>query len=308
MTSAAHTEKDVSDQIKEFLSYEPTAAALGDLGTAVAKVLSEERTALTSDLVEKDLVPLLNRGKARLNSVKNAGVKTFQYLRSHNETATIGGCGALWSAVKQDTILGAKAAKGATIEAALALKEGLPEVRKRITDFTNKLAEDFKQLETPKDRGQYLLKISMYTAVFGIALKEGHDLPDLDFALWGPGAHRSFLSHSGLPLFVLSAAMIVLNRTLERSESHLVDKPDALALSQTIRTVAKLFTVGMGAGMAFHLAVDGVIQTGGTIRIDDLAGNTLGSIVPGTPIDDMAYTTVMALFTGETTDHLNKVA
>lgn len=288
------------EALKSFLGSEPALGALGELGKAVTIVLRDEKAALGADLLNKDMIPAFESGKSGLSKIGNAGKSAFSFAKSLADASKEEGLRSVARAVGNTIATNANELTATVSEKASLLKEAIPAAKRQFGGFLDQIQHDYGRLETNEDRARYISKLCLYAGVFVAGLYAGHELPDSDLTLWGAGAHRSFLSHSAVPLLAASAGVKVLGRILERAEAHLEPGSEAIKLSHTIRTVTKVFTGGLGAGMAVHLVVDGLVQTGGTIRIHDLEGNVIASLVPGTRIDDMAYTTAMGFFSGAT--------
>jgi hypothetical protein len=296
---------DTLASTRQLFETEPNAIALKELGAALAEVLKNERNELAKDLLQKDLVPFGRKLKDKAISIKDGGRAIAAFASNFQTSVKDKGFSFTLGHVTKDAADAAINLKNSAVELAFT---ALPEVRNRMIKFVDKIAADYDALETDQDKAKYIGKLALYASVFSYGFYQGHALPDSDFKIWGAGSHRSFISHSVLPMFVTAASATVLYRILERAEAKLEPGTDAQRWSQTIRTATKLFTAGFGAGLAFHLVVDGTIQTGGTIRIHDLNGNVLGSMIPGTRTDDMAYATAMGLFAGEMAKDSAKMA
>ena len=142
---------------------------------------------------------------------------------------------------------------------------------------------DYNQLKSNEDRGRYILKLSLYAGIFGVAFHKG--------------SSQKMLSKSTLPLVVLGLTMVFINRILEQAEIKLSDSPGALKLSEDLRSLLRTLNMGFSSGMTFNLMVDGIVDQ--KININDLEGKTIGSLMPKSLIDSMIYSTLMGLFSNE---------
>jgi hypothetical protein len=87
-------------------------------------------------------------------------------------------------------------------------------------------------------------------------------IPDLDITLLGIGAHRSPITHSiivGIGLETLCLASLNLFTMVYHNlpEQH---QPFWDSLHEQLNTCGNMFLIGGSAGIAYHLAVDAVIQ------------------------------------------------
>lgn len=271
-------------------------AAMRELGLAIGRVLAEEKLHLAKDVAEKDIQPRLQKAKGTLRTMFNVISNAIDEQRSLVEKIRAGETEAAVEELKAKATSGYEAAKVGAARAASGVVDTVRGINANGVKFVDRMRAEYQSLDSEDERARYILRTVLYASVLSYGFYVGHELPDADFKLWGAGAHRSFLSHSVVPFLAVSAGLTVLLRALERAEGHL-KTDEAKQLCHTIKTVLSLFGLGVGSGMTFHLVVDGLVQTGGTILIHDLSGNSYGSIFSGTRIDDMAYTTAMSLFT-----------
>lgn len=256
---------------------------------------------IMSNLLSKDISPLIDNAKVKASKIKDFGTESKNYFDKLKNVGESNGVIGVFQSLKEDSGKLADQTKNAVVETFENAKTIIPEARSRITKFCDSIVKDYNSLNSEEEKGRYILKMTIFLSIFAIALNAGHELPDSDFSIWGAGAHRSFLSHSVLPIILVSTATTILLRTIEQAETKLVSNNDALHWTNNIKTLLNLTRIGFGAGLTFHLIVDGLVQTGGTIRIHDLSGNVIGSLVPNTRVDDMVYTTLMALLSNELT-------
>lgn len=159
----------------------------------------------------------------------------------------------------------------------------VPDAKDRLSRFTKKLASDYGHLKSNEDRGNYILKLSLYSGIFALAFQKG--------------SKQKMLSRSTLPLIILGVTLIFVNRVLEQAEEKLTDNQGALKLSQDLRSLLRTLNMGFSSGMTFNIAVDGILNQ--NIHISDIDGRTIGSLMPKSIIDNMIYTTLMGLFSNE---------
>lgn len=256
---------------------------------------------IMSNLLTKDIYPMIDNAKVKASKIKDFGIESKSYFDKLKNIGHSAGMLGVFQTLKEDSEKLADQTKDVVVETFDNVKTVIPETRSRITNFCDSIVNDYNSLESEEEKGRYILKMTIFLSIFAMALNIGHELPDSDFSIWGTGAHRSFISHSVLPLILVSAATTILLRTIEQAETKLVNNKDALNWTSNVKTILNLTRIGFGTGLTFHLFVDGLIQRGGTIRIHDLSGNVIGSLVPNTRVDDMVYTTLMALFSKDLT-------
>lgn len=298
-----------NDFLKTFLSEinaNSTVEASKHLASAVGEVISNEKAEIARDILAKDIMPakakVLNLG----SRIKSLGKDAVKFSRESFQKIQEGKKDELLEGLKTTSTEALINGKDLIISKTKSAAESIPEIKTNTVAFVDRITNEYTELQNDDDKARYILKLCLYSAIFSYGFYKGNELPDADFALWGAGAHRSFLSHSVAPFLVASAGLTLLDRVLERAEKHLQNQPSSLKLNKDLRLMISIFGIGLGSGMTVHLAIDGLVQTGGTIRIHDLDGNSFGSIIAGTKIDDMAYTTAMSLFTGKMTSDIHK--
>ncbi|WP_413292336.1 hypothetical protein ACLSU7_13095 [Bdellovibrio sp. HCB185ZH] len=285
--------------LQSLLKTTPDLITLRTVGEATWFVLKMERDLLYADILQKDLKPSWNSTKDLATGAKNFGGKVASYFTNIKGKAESNGIDAAVSTLTSDIAQAARHTKNSLQETLEETPQALKQIRSNIIGFSDQIVLDYQKIETDEEKGAYLLKLALYASILGISFYGGNELPDMDFKLWGPGAHRSFLSHSAIPFLTIKVTATLLLRVLERSDERLKDKPEALGLSKEIQQCLNLLVFGIGAGITTHLLIDGLIQTGGTIRLHNIfEGTSSGSLIAGTKIDDMAYTTLMGLFAG----------
>jgi hypothetical protein len=276
---------------------------MAELGRAILEVLTEEKSLVVKDVFEKDVVPSFNRVKSRIVQIGGLGVKASKWVAGIGSKISRDGIQSGLTQATTDMVGAAKNGAAAAVDLGKSIATALPEGRRRVNLFVDQFRTHLSELESDSDKAKYCMKLLLFASVTLVGVKQGHDVPDLDFKAWGAGAHRSFLSHSVAPLLVIGGAVAILSRVLDRAGKRLKPGSEAAKLAAGLSTMSRLFGVGFGGGLAFHLAVDGLWDSGGTIRIHGLGGDGgLGSLVSGTRIDDMVYTNLMALFSGEMVD------
>ncbi len=298
--STDQTAKTVEQQfqkLQSLLSKLPDPAALNTIGRASAYVIKNEPRLLFADILTKDINPKWESTKDLAKGAKNLGSKLATYFSTIKEQTEEDGFKLAFASVKEDLTLTANTAIDATLKALEEAPKTASHIRSSIINFSDQIVLNYQSLETEEEKGAYLFKLTLYASILGVGFYYGHEMPDYDFVLWGAGAHRSFLTHSALPFLTVKAVATGILRLLERTDLHLQDDTAALVLSEELQQCLKLIVFGFGAGTTFHLLVDGLVQTGGTIRLHGIFdGQSAGSIISGTKIDDMAYTTIMGLF------------
>lgn len=306
MNTATKSNSDFLQNLDELLKDSIPKDVLVEIGKACILDKKDLQVIMTN-LLSKDISPLVDNAKVKASKIKDFGIESKNYFDKLKNVGESSGVVGVFQSLKEDSVKLADQTKNAVVETFVNAKTIIPEARSRIIKFCDSIVKDYNSLESEEEKGRYILKMTIFLSIFAMALNAGNELPDSDFSIWGAGAHRSFLSHSVLPMILVSAATTILLRTIEQAETKLENNKEALHWTNNIKTILNLTRIGFGAGLTFHLFVDGLVQTGGTIRIHDLSGNVIGSLVPNTRVDDMVYTTLMALLSNElTTDHKPK--
>lgn len=104
--------------------------------------------------------------------------------------------------------------------------------------------------------------------------------PDLDIALFGIGAHRNFLFHSG-------AIVAVFHVMRDKARGA----PVGTTGRRGLVLVSDLLLLTAGAGVGVHLIVDATIQSGKAVLFP-----LIGSLVNGTRVDDRLWLAANGLF------------
>lgn len=234
------------------------------LGAAIAGLKLDDWKSVAGNLFTKDIKPIYQSSKKKIISlkdlkknikqnIKNEGPKSFfkNMVKSSVETATV----------------------------------SIPEAKNKLSAFTKKISNDYSQLKNNEERGNYILKLSLYSGVFALAFQKG--------------AKQKMLSRSTIPLIALGMSLVVVNRILEEAENKLKEegKIDALKLAQDIRSLLRTINTGFSSGMTFNIVVDGIVDQ--KIQINDIDGKSIGSLMPKSIIDNMIYTTLMGLFSND---------
>ena len=300
MTTETKSNSDYLKNLDELLKDSIPKDVLIEIGKACV-LDKNDLQIIMSNLLTKDIYPIIDNAKIKASKIKDFGVESKNYFDKLKNIGNSTGVFGVFQSLKEDSEKLADATKNSVLETFENVKTIIPETRSRITNFCDSIVNDYNSLESEEEKGRYILKMTIFLSVFAIALNAGHEIPDSDFLIWGAGAHRSFISHSILPMILVSTATTIFLRTIEQAETKLVNNKEALIWTSNIKTILNLTRVGFGTGLTFHLFVDGLIQRGGTIRIHDLSGNVIGSLIPNTRVDDMIYTNLMALFSKDLT-------
>ncbi|MEA9357457.1 hypothetical protein SHI21_14615 [Bacteriovorax sp. PP10] len=238
------------------------------LGAAIATLKLDDWKSVGGNIFSKDMKPIYYSTKKKIISlkelkttIKKDGTKSVFKNFAENSKNLIRG----------------------SIQSA---RVNVPDAKDRLTRFTKKIATDYSHLKTNEDRGNYILKLSLYSGVFAMAFQKG--------------ARQKMLSKSTLPLIVLGVSLVFINRILEQAEEKLQENPGALKLSQDLRSLLRTLNMGFSSGMTFNVMVDGIVDQ--KIQINDLNGKSIGSLMPKSIIDNMIYTTLMSLFSTEKTN------
>lgn len=236
------------------------------LGGAIATLRLNDWKAVGGNIFSKDIKPIYQSTKKKVislkelkNTIKKDGPKSLLKTLSENSKKLI-----------QGQIHNARV--------------NVPDAKNRITRFIKKIGNDYNHLTSNEDRGNYILKLSLYSGVFAMAFQRG--------------AKQKMLSRSTLPLIALGVTLVFVNRILEQAEEKLTNKPGAMKLSQDLRSLLRTLNMGLSSGMTFNVMVDGIVDQ--NIQIHDLNGKSLGSLMPKSIIDNMIYTTLIGLFSNET--------
>ena len=294
-TDTAFQPDQLIEILNKFINENIPKEALVDIGKACL-FNKDDMHVIMMSIFTKDITPKIQTAQSvakKLKDFSKAGGSYFETLKSKKESEGLSG---MFNLLKNDSVNLAEETVTATKNAYYEAKEVLPEVKSAIIKFCDSVSQDYSSLSTDEEKGRYILRMSVLMIILGGSFYYGNELPDSDIKIWGIGRHRSYLSHSVFPMLVVSSVVTVLLRSFEQAETKLTDKPEALSLLSDLKLMLNLFKTGFGSGLAFHLLVDGLYQTGGTIRFHDLSGNYKGVLVRGTKIDDMAYTTIMGLF------------
>ncbi|MBY0413845.1 MAG: hypothetical protein K2Q18_06755 [Bdellovibrionales bacterium] len=240
------------------------------LGSAIASLNIEDWKLVGGNIFTKDVRPLYQNTKRKVislkdlkKSIKTEVPKSFFKNFARNSKEIVKG-----------------SIQNATVS--------IPEAKNRLSTFTKKISTDYSKLKSNEERGNYILKLSLYSGVFAIAFQRG--------------AKQKMLSKSTIPLIALGMSLVFINRVLEQTESKLQKNTDglgALNLTRDLRSLLKTLNSGLTSGMTFNLMVDGLNLVDQKININNLEGKTIGSLMPKSIIDNMIYTTLMGLFSNE---------
>jgi hypothetical protein len=251
--------------LQKFLNDKIPAENLIALGGAIATLKLDDWKSVGGNIFTKDIRPIYQSSKKKVitlkelkKNIKDEGPKAFLKNLAKNSKETL-----------QGTIKNARV--------------NIPEAKDRVALFTKKIASDYNQLQDNEDRGNYILKLSLYSGVFAMAFQKG--------------AKHKMLSKSTLPLIAIGVVLVFINRVLEQTESKLENNSGALKLSQDLRSLLRTLNTGFSSGMTFNVVVDGIVDQ--KIEINDLHGKTIGSLLPKSLIDNMIYTTLLGLFSNE---------
>jgi uncharacterized protein YifE (UPF0438 family) len=126
-----------------------------------------------------------------------------------------------------------------------------------LRDVYNRLIVD------PKGTAPELVCLVVASLLVSGGLDGDGGAPDLDLAL-GIGAHRSILTHSILMGATLETCLIAVVTLAKEVHGYLPAEHDALwdILATSADRLALAVNRGIGVGLAYHLAVDGIVQPG----------------------------------------------
>lgn len=237
------------------------------LGGAIVSLKLEDWKSIGGNIFTKDLKPLY------LNSKKN--VVSFKDLK---KTVKEEGAKSFLKTIAKKSSDKIKS----TLDTATV---SIPEAKSRLGRFTKKIATDYSHLKSNEERGNYILKLSLYSGIFALAFQQG--------------AKQKMFSKSTIPLIALGMSLILINRLLEQTESNLEENSGALNLSKNLRSLLKTLNSGFTSGMTLNVMVSGITEQ--NIKISDAEGKTLGSLMPKSLIDNMIYSTLLGLFSNEAT-------
>ncbi len=238
--------------LEKLLTTKIPAEEMIALGAAIATLNLDDWKAVAGSVFIKDVKPIYHSSKKKIVSLKE--IKNL--VKNSRET--------LKGAIRNATF-------------------NIPEAKDRLGKFSRKIVTDYNQLQTNEERGNYILKLSLYASVFGLAFHRG--------------SKQKMLSKSTLPLIVLGVTLVFINRVLERAEEKLGHNPGAKNLARDLRSLLRTLNTGFTSGMTMNVMVDGIV--GQKIEINDLNGRTIGSLMPKSIIDNMIYATLMGLFSNE---------
>lgn len=272
-----------------------------DLVRALEEVLEDESYELMMDIVNKDIIPAKDSITNKVSAVKDGLVSVFRYGKQVKEESK--DISELSERIFRDGKEKAISIKESTVENFKWAKEKVPLIKDATVDFISRVRSDFRDCPTPQDKILYISVIAAYVGVFSVGFNQGISTPDKDFKLWGPGRHRSFLTHSVAPTIVVWLASAFVVRLFERAGAKLAKDSGSHTVIKQIILLTKLFAAGFGTGVATHLFLDTFRDTGGTIRFHDIFGNKIrGTLIKGTRVDDLAYTAIHSYFSAIVSD------
>lgn len=260
MQNAKISQQEFITLLQKLLNEKIPTDNLVTLGSAIVGLKFDDWKSVAGNLFTKDIKPIYQSSKKKIISlkdlkknIKNEGPKSFfkNMVKSSVETATV----------------------------------SIPEAKNKLATFTKKISSDYSKLQNNEERGNYILKLSLYSGVFALAFQRG--------------AKQKMLSRSTIPLMALGMSLVVVNRILEEAEHKLREqnKPEAMKLAQDIRSLLRTINTGFSSGMTFNIMVDGIVDQ--KIQIKDMDGKSIGSLMPKSIIDNMIYTTLMGLFSND---------
>jgi hypothetical protein len=269
MENTKQKTEDFLKLLEKLLSEKIPTENLVSLGAAISKFRVDDWKNIVSAILVKDLKPVYLTGKEKILSFK----KIKENLKIDGPKGFFKNIAGSSKDLIKDL------ARGSIKNA----KISIPEAKDRLSIFSKKIVNDYNSLSTNEDRGRYILKLSLYSGIFGVAFHRG--------------TKHKFLSFATLPLVASGVTLLFVNRLLEEAEAKLSHDPGAVSLSKDIRSLIKTLNMGFSSGMTFNIMVDGLIDQ--KIEINDLNGKTIGSLMPKSVIDNMIYTTLMGLFSTE---------
>src|SRR5437879_2008220 len=124
------------------------------LGAAIATLRFDDWKSVGGNIFSKDMKPIYHSTKKKIislkelkTSIKKEGPKSIFKNFAENSKNLIKG----------------------SIENA---RVNVPDAKDRLTRFTKKIATDYSNLKTNEDRGNYILKLSLYSGVFAMAFQK----------------------------------------------------------------------------------------------------------------------------------------
>lgn len=139
----------------------------------------------------------------------------------------------------------------------------------KIKAIPNILKEKIKSLINYLDslsKKEWIILITKIL-VFCVATYLGYNIPDLDITLFGIGAHRSFLTHSILPILGVGIIGKFLKRVSLNVEKNCDDKDeDIKSMLNGSRSLVDTIVSGIAFGVSVHLSQDLFFDGSQTIR------------------------------------------
>lgn len=116
----------------------------------------------------------------------------------------------------------------------------------------------------PKEVAPELLVSALAFFVVGGGLDGDGGVPDLDIELFGIGGHRSIFTHSIVAGTIIETSLYSLIDLVVIAHNHLPENHDPLwdSIFKRSHSVTSGLVRGSSAGLAYHLAVDSVVQPG----------------------------------------------
>lgn len=116
----------------------------------------------------------------------------------------------------------------------------------------------------PRDIAPELLVSALAFFVVGGGLDGDGGVPDLDIELFGIGGHRSIFTHSIVAGTIIETSLYSLIDLVVIAHNHLPDHHDPLwdTILKRSQSITEGAVRGSSAGLAYHLAVDAVVQPG----------------------------------------------
>lgn len=144
-------------------------------------------------------------------------------------------------------------------------EKGIAAGAKFVESSTNSLRSLIADLRSkPEEVAPELLISALAFFVVGGGLDGDGGIPDCDIQLFGIGGHRSIFTHSIVAGTIIETSLYSLIHLVVITHGHLPKGHDPLWDSILLRSqsITQSAARGSSAGLAYHLAVDSVVQPG----------------------------------------------
>jgi hypothetical protein len=116
--------------------------------------------------------------------------------------------------------------------------------------------------EDPKTHAPGFLALALGFVVGSGGPDANGGIPDTDISLFGIGEHRSILTHSILAGILVEGAILAISDLVQLTYDKLpeVHQPFWDTINAANADFSQKLALGMSAGIAYHLAIDGTLQ------------------------------------------------